>query len=227
MVKGKGDIVGQRKRYKQKHRDKVRASKRRYYAKLRLEVLTHYSNGSLKCAVCGDDHLEFLGIDHINGGGNKHRIEIKTLFYKWLKVNNYPAGFQVLCSNCNMKKVKVAARLKGETGTKEQRKYYRRASRLKADLLNHYMIDGKIRCACPDCKVTDPDLLCIDHINNDGAEHRRQLGIAENAKGLKMYMWIKRNNYPPDFRILCHNCNQSLGSKGYCPHDNNYSIFKF
>lgn len=42
----------------------------------RLAALTYYSNGTLKCACCGDGHIEFLTIDHINGDGNKHRKEI-------------------------------------------------------------------------------------------------------------------------------------------------------
>lgn len=74
--------------------------------KLRTEVLTHYSNGTPKCACCGIAEIKFLCIDHINGGGNAHR---KTLprghyIYQWLKNEKYPEGFQVLCHNCNMAK---------------------------------------------------------------------------------------------------------------------------
>lgn len=53
------------------------------------------------CICCGDEHMEFLNIDHINGGGNKHLKEIHAHLYQWLKKNNYPSGFQVLCYNCN------------------------------------------------------------------------------------------------------------------------------
>jgi hypothetical protein len=72
---------------------------------LRAEVLAHYGN---KCACCGETHPEFLGIDHINGGGNKHRREpgvgSGAGFYLWLKKHHYPEGFQVLCHNCNLAK---------------------------------------------------------------------------------------------------------------------------
>jgi len=73
----------------------------------RLMVLTHYSQGKPKCQCCGEDRIEFLGMDHINGGGNKHRREIKLsgfAFYNWLIANNFPVGFRVLCHNCNMAK---------------------------------------------------------------------------------------------------------------------------
>jgi hypothetical protein len=49
--------------------------------------------------------VEFLAIDHIHGGGNRHRRECKIgKMYPWLKHNGYPPGSQVLCFNCNQAK---------------------------------------------------------------------------------------------------------------------------
>ena len=60
------------------------------------------------CQHCGENVIELLTIDHINGGGNKHRKSLgQTNFYSWLKRNNYPIGFQILCYNCNCVKAKV------------------------------------------------------------------------------------------------------------------------
>lgn len=72
--------------------------------KLRNLILEYYSNGKIKCACCNEGEIKFLGIDHINGGGTKHRKSIKTNIYSWLKKNNFPTGFQVLCYNCNLAK---------------------------------------------------------------------------------------------------------------------------
>lgn len=73
---------------------------------LRLDALNAYSNRDPKCACCAEAALDFLVIDHIDGGGNNHRREIGcgsgSHTYLWLKKNNYPAGFRVLCHNCNM-----------------------------------------------------------------------------------------------------------------------------
>lgn len=81
--------------------------KRKSNEKLVLEVLTYYSNGTLKCACCGEDIYEFLTIDHINGGGHKHRKQIGMgNLYRWLRKNNFPKGYQVLCFNCNCGKIK-------------------------------------------------------------------------------------------------------------------------
>lgn len=48
----------------------------------------------------------FLIIDHIDGGGTKHRKEVGkgAAFYRWLEKNNYPLNFQVLCMNCQFGK---------------------------------------------------------------------------------------------------------------------------
>ncbi|KKM62855.1 hypothetical protein LCGC14_1517430 [marine sediment metagenome] len=82
-----------------------RAYYNRYHKKhrrqLRLEVLNHYAPDNLRCACCGEDHVEFLCIDHINGQGNKHRKSIKGNLYNWLKKHGFPDGFRVLCLNCN------------------------------------------------------------------------------------------------------------------------------
>lgn len=86
-----------------KNREKNLKRGRRYKEKERLKILKHYSGDPPRCACCGEKELAFLTIDHIKGGGNKHkkRIGKGILFYRWLKRNNYPKGFQVLCMNCN------------------------------------------------------------------------------------------------------------------------------
>lgn len=70
--------------------------------KVKAEVIIHYGG---KCVCCGETELSFLCMDHIEGGGNKHRREIgRKDLAPWLKENNYPPRFQVLCANCNLSK---------------------------------------------------------------------------------------------------------------------------
>jgi hypothetical protein len=74
-------------------------------------------------------------------------------------------------------------------------------------------------CAC--CGETEPLFLEIDHINNDGATHRRSLGYDGNGKGAngQTLQWLKRNGYPAGFQILCANCNKGKARNGgTCPH---------
>ena len=35
---------------------------------------------------------------------------------------------------------------------------------------------------------------------------------------LMLFQYLKRNNYPPGYRVLCMNCNFAMGHFGYCPH---------
>jgi hypothetical protein len=67
---------------------------------LRLAALTHYSAGQPACACCGDTHIEFLAVDHINGGA-RTQGNSGTRLHRWLKTHGYPDGFRVLCHNCN------------------------------------------------------------------------------------------------------------------------------
>ncbi len=59
-----------------------------------------------RCAYCGEDELLFLTIDHVEGGGaaDRRRGRQGSKMYYWLRANDYPDGFQVLCYNCNFKK---------------------------------------------------------------------------------------------------------------------------
>lgn len=68
-------------------------------------------------------------------------------------------------------------------------------------------------CVC--CGEKEGAFLSIDHVNNDGAAHRKEL------KGNRIYAWLHKNGYPKDrFRILCFNCNQGRRvNGGVCPHE--------
>jgi len=70
--------------------------------KLKFEIISHYSNNKMECMKCGFKDMRALSIDHIHGGGRKHRKQLGIIsnFYEWLKKNNYPEGYQVLCMNC-------------------------------------------------------------------------------------------------------------------------------
>lgn len=67
----------------------------------RLDCIAHYSKGKNRCECCKESHLEFLAIDHKNGGGNKHRKTIKEYLPLILKRQKFPKGYRVLCHNCN------------------------------------------------------------------------------------------------------------------------------
>jgi hypothetical protein len=92
-----------RKKYRRVHRERLSEYQREWGQKLRMKALEVYGGNPPRCNCCGEKELIFLSIDHIEGGGTKHRKSLSTTsgLYAWLKKNNYPPGFQVLCMNCN------------------------------------------------------------------------------------------------------------------------------
>jgi hypothetical protein len=88
-----------------KNKTRYAENGRRRAQGIKLEVINNYGG---KCACCGESNLIFLAIDHIDGGGRKHLeslgINAGCIFHRWLKKNNFPQGFQVLCHNCNFAK---------------------------------------------------------------------------------------------------------------------------
>lgn len=69
-------------------------------------------------------------------------------------------------------------------------------------------------CQC--CGEAEPMFLELDHISNDGAAHRREIGRGSHAT----YKRVKDAGFPRDrFRLLCANCNQGRQRNGgMCPH---------
>jgi len=84
---------------------KNQATRKNRWAR-KMVILRHYGGEHPECACCGEGGVVFLALDHIDGGGNTHRKEIKSkgghTFYLWIVNNNFPKGFRVLCHNCNM-----------------------------------------------------------------------------------------------------------------------------
>jgi hypothetical protein len=62
-------------------------------------------------------------------------------------------------------------------------------------------------CVC--CGEADPNVLELDHVNNDGSQHRREVGPS-------MYRWALRNGFPPRLQLLCANCHSAKTRTGDC-----------
>lgn len=99
------------RRYRSGHEETVDAGSARRRARrderlrLRAAVLIAYSGEPPTCACCGERQIEFLVLDHVNGGGNQLRKaeghKGGTQQYRRLRSEGWPAGYRVLCWNCN------------------------------------------------------------------------------------------------------------------------------
>lgn len=199
------------KQYRAKNREELAQKKWEYYQELRKEALLHYSVGSLKCAICSHDVWTHLCLDHIEDGGTKHRLTNKQIkghaVFNWVKKNNYPAIFQVLCYNCNqIKSLKIPKIMKDKKSR----------DKVKKEVLSHYSPDLKCRCGFSDIRA-----LTLDHMDGGGRQHLTEIKV---KGGSGFYRWVRQEGYPGGLQVLCFNCNCGKNSLrrergGVVPHD--------
>lgn len=116
-----------------------------------------------------------------------------------------------LCTPC----YDSAKRWKLENPEKDSALTKVRHRNVKINLFNQY---GGCVCSCPGgCKETFLEFLSIDHIGGGGKQHVDNTG--RRLTGVALYRWLRDNNYPKGFRVLCMNCNFAIGHHGYCPHE--------
>jgi hypothetical protein len=51
------------------------------------------------------------------------------------------------------------------------------------------------------CGEPNPKLLTLDHIANNGKEHRKEVGSTY------VYPWLRSRGFPKGFQVLCQSCN--------------------
>ena len=87
-----------------KFRDRRINSRKELVRKVRYDTIFHYSNGRMTCECCDESEYEFLTIDHINNKSEYNHTKLEgggNALISWIRRNNFPEGFRVLCMNCN------------------------------------------------------------------------------------------------------------------------------
>jgi hypothetical protein len=110
--------------------------------------------------------------------------------------------YQLLCHNCN------------NLESHKMYKHQRKDIKLWQDALK---IFGPCKC----CQDADINHLCIDHIHGGGNKLRKQEKHKEptGKELLKKFEYMDwPENLKETYRLLCFNCNLSLGLRKYCPH---------
>jgi hypothetical protein len=148
-----------------------------------------------KCSVCGEVKLltEFYNHRISKDGHSWHCKQCNRILRKEYYLKNRR---RIITHNCNYRKNnRKISNLWHVKNYQKKRKI----------VLNHY---GS-KCAC--CGETEEKFLSVDHMNNDGANHRR-------SGGKNITIWLIKNNFPEGFQLLCYNCNIAKGMYGQCPH---------
>lgn len=186
--------------YRELHKQEIIEQKRIARMRYKIIALYVYSNGSLSCAACGESGFTKLTIDHVSGGGTRHRLRdpiANCYMCRLLYIQNFPDGYRVLCCNCNFLKHIEMVSASHVVMARHRRK-------LKMEALSAY--SSGIKCAL--CPVTDDRVLTIDHVNGSGRAELRRLRM---KGGADYYRYLKKNRYPDKdkLRVLCMNCNCS------------------
>lgn len=122
-------------------------------------------------------------------------------YTKWQQ-NNIDKGLCPLCANpksINRLTCRDCRKRIYETGKTRQQL---RTAGLRDAVLTYY--GGKCEC----CEENRRPFLAVDH----------KPGTSREGDQRNLTEWLVSHNFPPGFRILCHNCNMATRWGRVCPH---------
>lgn len=158
------------------------------------------------CDICGFKSKSIKGLKHHISLKHSNKNECRTCLETLTDVNRTTRRRNGnICIKCNKEQNKQLQK----NIPKEKINFLSqlRNAKIKKEVIGKY--GGK--CAC--CNEKNIHFLTIDHVKNNGAEHRKEI------KKESMFKWIKRNNFPSDYQVLCFNCNCGRYINGnICPH---------
>lgn len=194
---------------------KLSYNKARYYQRKKLGLCVQCSNQVCEESPirCKKHHKAFQA--KLKQRGKQRRLDLiaKGLCAQCGMRPIDPERSKVSCSIC-LDAAKLKWRERKDTPVyRKMRSTYARYHRdtVRLEVFNAY---GGPQCAC--CNENEIRFLEMDHVNNDGATHRRKIKETGSAW---IYYWLKRNGYPEGFQVLCANCNMGKHRcGGICPH---------
>ena len=83
-----------------------------------------------------------------------------------------------------------------------RRDYMNRRNDANKEAVMNVYTNGEQTCRW--CGQGDLDVLVLDHIKDDGKQHRSSGVIYKHGT---VYTWIVSAGYPEGFQVLCFNCN--------------------
>lgn len=130
-----------------------------------------------------------------------------------------------VCVHCNKEAPSIGKRSCEKCASKRNSVLRESNLRLKLEVFEAY---GGAICSCPNCpERSNPriEFLTLNHIGGGGTKHRKDIGGKRavgggvSLAGTETYRWVRKNNFPTGFNILCWNCQWGIHiNKGRCPH---------
>ena len=152
--------------------------------------------GRKQCQECRDYHNEARD----RSRAKTHQDRVDGVLCAASDCKNPPSeGFKT-CTSCR-ERIRIQQLKQNQTPkriayVKDRRRQHR------AEVYEQY---GGAYCQC--CGSTEFDFLTMDHVGGDPGKRPGNL-----------YDHLIKEGFPSGFRVLCRNCNWSLGHYGYCVH---------
>lgn len=178
------EINVRQRKWRQANLEHVRRHKKERYAQLREQALDGLGG---KCVQCGFRDPGALCV--VRADGNRHHGSPERRLRDALN----PGKYQLVCQNC------IVRRSHGSDETQASKKVVRQQQR-HARLMQE--VFERLGGECVHCGLTDREVLCVDHVNNDGAEHRRSV-----PGQIALMREVVADAASGRFQVLCHNCN--------------------
>lgn len=148
------------------------------------------------CTAC--DNLAVEGLTYCRNCADKMRQREKER-------RDYCKKFKI-CIRCG--KTSNTKKLRCETCSDKANETQRKHQKLsKTTVMTHYGKNEKLQCCWDECQVTDIDMLTLDHVENNGAKHRREYTRSGRGGGAMLYNKLIRDGFPEGYQTLCANHN--------------------
>jgi len=102
------------------------------------------------------------------------------------------------CYGCHNQSIKSSEKAGGSRYLAKLDRNKKAKATRKAKVFDHY---GR---SCSICGFSDMRALTIDHMGQDGSDHKTPSG--KRIRGFLLYRWLIRHGFPKGFRTLCCNC---------------------
>jgi len=204
-----GDVRRMKRRearriYREQNREKIRADKRRYYAAhsecSRRYALDHRKDIAERRRAYAP---KYQAANHAKIQAQRAAYYLANQEKVKERVSRYYRSHRDACRQ-RMRIYGIAhqeklTQYKKRWWTSHRRESLERKHREAQQLRGVVLVGYGGRCAA--CGERHPEFLALDHINRDGASHRKSVPASALCR------WAIKENYPPTLQLLCHNCN--------------------
>jgi hypothetical protein len=173
-----------------------------------IECIRRKARESKKCPDCGDFNGGRRNGQRCRSCAGKLKLRPRACVFCGKEIQRKSNGdirVSLKCNEC------LASRAISDEEKQARARQLRNTGKIRAKRRMKFLVIESLGGKCDCCSEDRIELLTVDHVQGNGKDHRK---VSRN-----IYRDIVSLGFPRDlFRVLCFNCNCSIGAWGYCPH---------